>query len=181
MGLIRTKVFCIITVGFFLLLPIVSADEAPPSQECLAYAYSDSESHSFLVKSNASLFGNVLNVVHDCESLQLWVDGEKVVQSNSSFFEYEIEQGIHNISLLGDGFEKNYSFVSFYPDRLEWRYQWIEISGSDVQFIEVGKATLQENWASFLSIIITWFLSTYVYWQFVQTYVQRNYIEEVIN
>ncbi len=178
MGFIRLKLmYSLIFFGLLLLIP-QSAGETPPN-ECLAYAYSDSESHSFLVRDNSSNFGSTLNVVHDCERIELWVDGEVKAVSNESFFSYTIEPGVHNLSLIADGFEQNYSFVSFYPDRLEWEYQWIQLTGADIEFIEVGKATIQENWAAFLSIIITWFLSTYVYWQLVQNYVQKNFIEEV--
>ncbi len=180
MGLSRIKLMSsLIALGLLLLIPQAMADEAPPSQECLAYAYTESESHSFLVRDNSSNFGNVLKVVTDCESIELWVDGERAVFSNKTAFSYQLEQGLYNLSLVADGFEENYSYVSFYPDRLEWRYDWIQLNGGGIEMIEAGKATIQENWASFLSIIITWFLSTYVYWQFVQTYVQRNFIEEV--
>ena len=181
MGHIRFNLmYSLIALGLLLLIPPVMADNAPPSQECLAYAYTESETHSFLVRDNSSNFGSVLKVVTDCQYIELWVDGERAAVSNESQFSYQLEQGIYNLSLISDGFQENYSYVSFYPDRLEWRYEWTKLNGgSGVEMIEVGKATLQENWASFLSIIITWFLATYVYWQFVQTYVQRNFIEEV--
>jgi len=182
MGFQRFKLMSsLIVLGLLLLIPPSVAGETPPSQECLAYAYSESESHSFLVRDNSSNFGTVLNVVQDCGTIELWVDGERAAVSNKSVFSYSVDPGVHNLSLIGDGFEENYSFVSFYPDRLEWRYDWIRLNNADAQFIDVGKATIQENWASFVSIVITWFLATYVYWQFVQTYVQRNYIEEVKN
>jgi len=64
---------------------------------------------------------------------------------------------------------------------LNWEFDWIELNELDVQFIDVTKAEIQENWASFLSIIIAWMLSTYVYWNLVQSYVQKNFIEEVTN
>lgn len=180
MGFTRLRlVHSLIIVGLLLLIPPTVAGETPPSQECLAYAYTESESHSFLIRDNSSNFGSVLKVVTDCERIELWIDGERKASSNETVFSYQLEPGVFNLSLVADGFEENYSFVSFYPDRLEWRYDWIRLTNADAQFIDVGKATVQENWASFVSIIITWFLATYVYWQFVQTYVQRNFIEEV--
>lgn len=180
MGFQRFKLMSsLIVLGLLLLIPPSVAGETPPSQECLAYAYTESESHSFLVRDNSSNFGSTLKVVTDCESIELWIDGERAASTNKTVFSYQLEQGVYNISLVAYGFEENYSFVSFYPDRLEWRYDWIQLNGGGIEMIDVGKATIQENWASFLSIIITWFLATYVYWQFVQTYVQRNFIEEV--
>lgn len=179
MGRTRFKlVFSAFVLLVFLLLPANTA-AAPPSQ-CLAYAFTESENHAFLVQDNSSNFGSKLKIKTDCSSIELIIDGARVATSNSSYFEYQIDQGIHNITLNGDGFNETYNNVIIYPDRLNWEYEWNELTGKDIEFIDITKASLQENWASFLSVVIAWFLSTYVYWQLVQSYIQRNFIEEVM-
>lgn len=178
MGRTRFKfAFTALLLLVFLLLS-TNAAGAPPSQ-CLAYAFTESENHAFLVQENSSNFGSKLIIKTDCESIELVIDGAIVARSNNSYFEYQIEEGLHNITLNADGFNETYNYVSIYPDRLNWEFEWSQITGQDIQFIDMTKANLQENWASFLSVVIAWFLSTYVYWQLVQSYVQRNFIEEV--
>lgn len=172
-------VFSALLLLVFLLLPTNTA-AAPPSQ-CLAYAFTESENHAFLVQDNSSNFGSSLIIKTDCSSIELIIDGATVARSNNSYFEYQIEEGLHNITLKADGFNETYNYVSIYPDRLNWEFEWRELTGQDIQFIELTKASLQENWAAFLSVVIAWFLSTYVYWQLVQSYVQRNFIEEVMS
>jgi len=179
MGHSRYKFSVSLILLAFLFLPTVSADD--PSSSCLAYAYTESESHAFLIQANTSNFGNQINVQTDCEYIELWIDGALVASSTGSTFQYAIEPGLHNVSLISNNFSANYSYVNFYPDRLNWEFDWIELNELDVQFINVTKAEIQENWASFLSIIIAWMLSTYVYWNLVQSYVQKNFIEEVTN
>jgi hypothetical protein len=70
--------------------------------------------------------------------------------------------------------------VNFYPDRLQWEGEWFKFNNLDIVLIDAAKAEIQENWASFLSVIIAWILSTYVYWNLINSYVQKNFIEEVV-
>jgi len=179
MGHSRFNISVSLVLLAFLFLPTVTADD--PSSSCLAYAYTESESHAFLIQANTSNFGSKINVVTDCEYIELWIDGALVASSTGSRFQYAIDPGLHNVSLISNNFTANYSYVEFYPDRLNWEFEWIELNNLDVEFIDVTKAQIQENWASFLSIIIAWMLSTYVFWNLVQSYVQKNFIEEVTN
>jgi len=182
MGPSKFRYFHHSLIALFLvcLLPIESTSAVPPD-DCLAYAYTESENHAFLIQVNSSNFGNTIKIKTDCEQLQLSIDGFVVASStNESYFEYQVEQGRFNVSLYSpNGFSEEYNGVSFYPDRLGWEFEWLELSGANIQYVNVEEADLKENWASFLSVVIAWFLSTYVLWQLVQTYVQRNFIEEV--
>jgi high-affinity Fe2+/Pb2+ permease len=45
--------------------------------------------------------------------------------------------------------------------------------------MEINVAKAQENWASFLTAVIIWILVVYVYWNLINSYVDRNYAEEV--
>ncbi len=170
----------IISLLVFLLLPSGAAASASP---CIAYAYTESGSHLFLVGENSSNFGNELNVRSNCENLSLYVNGEfKARSSNGNIF-FKLNNSLQNITLSTDNGEFNatYSNVNFYPDRLEWEGEWFRFNSLDIVLIDAAKAEIQENWASFLSVIIAWILSTYVYWNLINSYVQKNFIEEVIS
>lgn len=168
-------------ISLVLLLPTVAAQDPPGENDdsCLAYAYTKSENHLFLLGENVSIFGERLNVIHDCENLEVYVDGFFEVSSASSM-SVIIEQGIHNITLQANGFNKTYQNVVFYPDRLNWEYEFRSIEDSKPQFIDLEVSELRTNWAVGVGIIIVWVLSTYVYWQIISSYVDRNFIEEVV-
>jgi hypothetical protein len=90
-----------------------------------------------------------------------------------------VEQGLHNISLIGENFTEEYKNVNFYPDRLEWEGEYRFLMDADVKYIDVGIAEVRANWAVVWGVIIVWALSTMVYWNLISSYTQRNFIEEV--
>ena len=79
-----------ILLASFLFLPTVSADD--PSSSCLAYAYTESETHAFLIQANTSNFGNEINVQTDCEYIELWIDGALVASSTGQLFSMQLNQ-----------------------------------------------------------------------------------------
>ena len=164
-----------------LLLPLVAAQDPPvdDQQSCLAYAYTSSENHLFLLGNNVSMFGSRLVVIHNCENLEVYIDGLFEMSSGSNMG-LTIQEGIHNITLQGDGFNATFQNVVFYPDRLDWEYQYQVIQESKPQFIDIEVSELRTNWAVGVGIIIVWVLTTYVYWQMISSYVDRNCIEEVV-
>ncbi len=173
----RLKFTGIFPLLVFLLLPSGVAGASP----CIAYAYTESQNHYFLVQENSSNFGNTLMIRSNCENLSLFVDGDMAASSTNGNFIYQLNLTKANITLSNDEFNKTWNNVNFYPDRLSWEGEWIRFNNLDIQLVDAAKATLQENWAAFLSVIIAWVLSTYVYWNLIQAYVQRNFIEEVVN
>lgn len=164
-----------------LLTPLASAQDPPVSDEpsCLFYAYTSSENHLFLLGQNTSMFGSTLNVVHNCDDLTVYVDGEFEASSSSNFI-VKIDQGIHQITMVSEDQNITFSNVNFYPDRLDWEYEYQVIQSSKPQFIDIEIAALQTNWAVGAAIVIVWVLTTYVYWSLISSYVDRNFIEEVV-
>jgi hypothetical protein len=111
------------------------------------------------------------------------LNNEFYAQSNSSKFKVQIDPGIHNISLNCDNVSFNYYDVTFYPDQLQWIQQYNDLNNfklPTIDMIILEEAESLANWGSFWSILIVWLLTTYVYWNLINHYVQRNFIEEVI-
>ena len=170
----------VVLVAVVSLLPTVSGQGPPVDDEgCIAYAYTKSENHLFLLGQNTSMFGSTLNVVHNCEELEIYVDGF-FQASSSTDFSIIIEQGIHNITIQSNEFNATFGSVVFYPDRLDWQYEWQVIENAKPEFIDIELAALQTNWAVGISIFIVWVLATYVYWSLISSYVDRNFIQEVV-
>jgi len=174
------RVFLFITLGL-LLLPSVNAQGPPDSQEepCLFYAYTSSQNHYFLIQNNAILYGNNLTINHNCEYLTIYKNNEFVIQSNNSI-NMVIDPGIQNITIETNEYTRSYQ-IEIIPDRLEWesQYEQLFIQPQD-EFISINLSNDRENIASIFSIVIVWVLSTYVYWKLIESYVNKNFIEEVV-
>lgn len=169
---LRALLFVILVI----LLPIGHATAAPG--ECLAYAYTESGNHAFLVQENSSNFGNNISIVTNCENLTLMVDGQFYAQTSKNTT-IIIEAGLHNISLQSNNFSVVYSNVLFYPDFLEWESTYQFEMNEEIKFIDSALVEAQTNWAVFFGVVIVWILCVYVYWNLINSFIQRNFIEEV--
>ena len=50
----------------------------------------------------------------------------------------------------------------------------------ETELISIDVSNSRENWASILSIVVVWVLTVYVYWKLIESYVNNNFIEEVV-
>jgi len=165
-----------------LLLPTVTAQGPPVDEDeekgCIAYAYTESGNHAFLIKDNSSVFGNSIKIVHNCKQMEVYADGF-FAASSSENFTLSLDSGFHKITLSGGGFNETFTRVLFIPDRLNWEVEYIELQESKPQFIELEISELRTNWAVGVGIVVVWVLTTYVYWSLISSYIDRNFIEEV--
>lgn len=167
----------LLLIGLAALPPAASAAVGPPDS-CLAYAYSSSDGHYFLAGPNAIMYGSNLTVVHDClEDVVLTLDGAFVARSNESFT-VPIEPGNYTLGLILNNSTIEHQ-VELRPDRLSWEIDWELFTRPGSASVPVEEATRMQNWASAMTGLIVWVLATYVYWNLVNAYVQRNFIEEV--
>lgn len=174
---------------FTLLLgssPFVKAD--PPIQnneECLIYSYSESGNHLFLLGNNKTLFGNNLTVIHNCQEITVNINGNFSAYTTNSKITIPINYGINDIQIINENKSFNYQNVTFIPDRLSWEFEYYDWQYNNSytvkEYIEITKATAQANWASILSIVVVFCLTTLVYWHLINAYVDKNYFEEVID
>lgn len=171
--------FLFVTLGI-LLLPSVNGQEPPVDQDkpCIFYAYSSSEEYHFLIQNNSKHFGTNFRVIHNCEYLELSLDGQFYARSNNSF-SIDLDQGINNLTITTNDQIRNFT-IEIYPDRLEWEGQYTKLFEIPTnEMITIDLSNSRENWASIMSIVIVWVLTTYVYWKLIESYVNKNFIEEV--
>ena len=172
------KPFLILLV--LLLQPFMGSAVASPN-ECLAYAYTESGNHYFLMKDNSSNFGNNLTIITDCEYLEVSLDGQFFANISRNT-EVTISPGIHNLTFENNFFNQTFSNVVFYPDYLTWEYDYLQMMQGlePPQMVDAGLIDSRTNWAVFIGIVVVWILCVYVYWNLINTFVQRNFIEEVV-
>lgn len=185
----RKGLVFVVLVAVVSLLPTVSGQDPPvdddqgenaeDQKECLFYAYTSSENHRFLLGPNTSMFGERLIIVHNCEEVSIYINGFFEASSGSNF-SIVVENGIHNITLESNSTQITFQNVVFYPERLDWEFDYQFIQESKPQFIDLQTSKTQANWAVFVGIIIVWVLNVYVYWTLISSYVDRNFIEEVV-
>lgn len=179
----------VVLLSVVSLLPTVSGQDPPVDDDqgqqeedeksCLFYAYTSSENHRFLLGPNSSMFGERLMIVHNCQEVEIFLDGFFEASSGSNF-SITIEPGIHNITILSNSSESKFENVVFYPERLEWEFDYQFIQESKPTFIDLETHKTQANWAVIVGILIVWVLNVYVYWSLISSYVDRNFIEEVV-
>ena len=163
-----------------LLQPFLGSAMASPN-ECLAYAYTKSGSHYFLMEDNSSNFGDNLTIITDCEYIEIKIEGEFYANITRNT-EISIQPGKYNLTFENDYFNKSFSNVVFYPNFLTWEDSYLDMLRSlePPTMVEAGSIESKLNWAVFFGIVVVWILCVYVYWNLINTFVQRNFIEEVV-
>lgn len=172
--------FLFVALGI-ILLPNVNGQGPPVEDEkpCLYYAYTTSMDYNFLIQNNSKLFGSEVSIIHNCEYLQVNLEGQFYARSNNSMY-LQFESGSHNLTIITNENTRNFN-IEIFPDRLEWEGEFLLLDQDQrTEFISIDLSNDRENWASILSIVIVWVLSTYVYWRLIESYVNKNFIEEVV-
>lgn len=189
--MVRRRVDTFLIIGVIILLPLISpnAHAEPPNSnvgdECLIYAYSESGNHLFLLESNKSAFGNNVTIIHNCESIEVYVNGSFEGFTNTNMMKIILPSGNNDIIINSPNSSKIINDIFIMPDRLSWEFEYFEWDGrnsvSFEEYISLSKAQAKENWVSILSIVVVFTLSTMVYWNLINAYIDRNYCEEVVN
>ena len=172
--------FLFVALGI-LLLPSVNGQGPPFDDEkpCIFYAYSSSEEYNFLIQNNSKLFGTEIQIIHNCEFLEVDLEGQFYARSNNSMI-IDIQEGSHNLTIRTNEETRNFT-IEIFPDRLEWEGQYTRLFEiPETELISIDLSNSRENWASILSIVIVWVLTVYVYWKLIESYVNKNFIEEVV-
>jgi hypothetical protein len=171
-------------VALLSLLGGVNAQEPPvegsSEKECIFYAYTSSMNHYFLLQNNSIVFGDNISIIHNCEYLQVNQNNLFLARSNNSFL-ITANPGVSNLTFITPNQTIDMT-IQFFPDRLQWEYEYSRLNfDQDTEFISVDVANSKEVVASIASIIIVWVLCVYVYWRLIESYVNKNFIEEVVN
>jgi len=178
----------IFLITVYLLSVIVTTAKADPPNpdvgDCFSYGYTESGDHIFLIDSNKSVFGDYLTIKHNCDYIEVLVNGNFTAYTEENKLIIPVDFGLQNITILSNNYSYSVTNLTVFPDRLTWEYeynQWMTGDYTLEQFIELSKAQTRENTASIVSIIIVFSLVTFVYWNLINSYIDRNYCEEVIS
>lgn len=185
----RKKIGCVVgllaVIASLSLIPLVQAQAQPPlsTNECMAYAYTKSGDHAFLLENNSFAYGTNIFIRTNCEELQLKIDGTPYsTYRNQTQISFSIESPMINMTLESGNFSYYAENVSLFQDRFTWSDNYIQYLDDQpkLTFIEFGKLTFQENVVSVASIVVVWFLSVNIYWSLINHYLDRNLFEEVV-
>lgn len=167
----------------FTLLPLVQAQTPPPSDECLAYAFTRSEGHSFLMENNTIVYGNQILIKTNCETFNVYFDDifyatYDNVEEASIFYD-----GINvNMTITSGNYTYEAQNVVIFQNQFTWsnEYQRYTQNLPSLTYIEMGEIVFKENVVAVSSILIVWFLSVNIYWILINHYLDRRLFEEVV-
>ena len=166
------------------LLPLVQAQSQPPIQEeCLAYAFTRSGEHGFLLENNSIAYGNTIFIKSNCQTLNVFMDGEMYsTYTNQSLIQIYFEGVSLNMTLTSGNYTYYAQNVVLFESQFSWSQNYLEYQENlpELTFVELGKMTFQENVVSVASIVIVWFLSVNIYLALINHYLDRNLFEEVV-
>lgn len=185
-NMVQYRQTAFILAGVLILLSPFSFTayaEPPVKNECISYAYTESNNHLFLLGTNKSVFGNNMTIQHNCDFIEIFVNGNFTAYTQENILTIPVNMGLNTIEIYSDNHSNVFENVMIMPDRLSWEFDWQEWqlgeTYSPEKFIEVSVATAQANWASILSIVMVFTLVTMVYWHLINSYIDKNYCEEV--
>lgn len=167
---------------FILLLALIatniqSVSANPP--ECLVYAYTSDDDHKFLLSSNSNMYNDQLYIIHNCESVKVYVDN-MFVQSSESNMSINIDSGVRNITFEGNNMTFKYQNVNFLESRFDWLDQYnFYIDNLENKEYSNDEVKILTNWVAIGTGFTIFFLSVGVYWRLINYYVDRNYVEEI--
>ena len=148
-------------IGGLILLPLFSFSayaEPPVDDDCLAYAYTDSANHYFLLGDNKTVFGQTLIVEHNCDFIEVTINGNFSAYTENNKIEFPVNPGFYEIKINSNNSNFTYSNVSFLPDRLTWEFEYFEWQNdfdyTIEEYVSLTAATAKANWASILSVVI---------------------------
>ena len=173
-------------LGFLVLLsfiPLVQAQSQPPiiKEDCLAYAYSSIDRHSFLLNNDSIAYGDRIFIKSNC-GFDVYIDDELYGSFNTTEKELFIQTDNLNLTIKSGNYSYIANNVIFFKTQFTWSDQYLTYQENlpEMSFIELGVLTFQENVVSVVSIVIVWFLSVNIYWALINHYLDRNLFEEVV-
>lgn len=174
----RIRIHGLTAVLFMLAVspPISAAAVGPP--DCLAYAYLESDDHLFLVGNNSTAYGSDLYLEHNCGRAEILINGEFFAEGQTGL-SAPIEPGNYTIEIRSENNSWRYSNFEIRPDRLDWNFNFSLAFPENEALIPESEAIVMQNWAAGATGLIIWVLCVYVYWNLINSYTQRNFIEEV--
>lgn len=165
-------------VAVFMLALVPPQAEAAVGPPCLAYAYLESDDHRFLIGNNSTGYGSDIHLIHNCGRASISLNGEFLAEGESGL-SVNVEPGNYSITIEGENQTWMYESFEIRPDRFDWDFNFTFAYPEGESLIPESDAKVMQNWAAGATGLIVWVLCVYVYWNLIDQYTQRNFIEEV--
>tara|TARA_X000001316_G_C922449_1_gene37875 strand:- start:4573 stop:5154 length:582 start_codon:yes stop_codon:yes gene_type:complete len=184
-GKLPIRAWFLILLGTVCLLNTVgNAAAAPPECTVYVYASDDSDRLFTLMQNDSMMFGDRAKVVADqCESpFEISIDGMTRVYTNGSTM-FNLLQGTHSYAFsFDDGSEITFSNVTVFSSQI-WASTYYEIApeeGPVTFFVDNSELQARDVMIALGTTLIVWATSTFIIWRFINEWVDRRYLEEVV-
>lgn len=170
----RAGLFTILILVLVAYLPLsVSALEPP----CIAYGYTTTDNHYFLLQNNSIMYDSTLIIKHNCDNVQVYLNDDLIHETTTNSTLY-LPEGMNNYTIIADNTTYEYQNVNIIGGSLGWYNDYLEYT-ENLPSISEYQGQRTSNFVAFFTGIIIWLLSVNVYWKLINHYVDRNYFEEV--
>jgi hypothetical protein len=166
------------------LLAGVQAAAVPPAGDenprCIMYAYASSGQHHFLALNESIIYGDSLTVVHNCDYVKVSGDEGFMANSSKSTFSLPLSYGIHNLTFENNAYTQTLVNLTFIPTHFSWYEDYMLLTNQRIagDWVLVKEVTARENFAVFVSGILSLVLIFAFYWRVIEHYLDHNRIEE---
>ena len=174
--------FCLVLSS--TLLAGVQAAAVPPAEgadsPCIMYAYASSGQHHFLASNESIIYGDSLTIVHNCDYVKVSNNSGFMANSTKSTFSLPLSYGIHNFTFENNVYTQSMVNVTFIPTHFSWYEDYMLLVNQRIpgDWVLVDEVTSRENFAVFVSGILSLVLIFAFYWRVIEHYLDHNRIEE---
>ena len=164
-------------VGFAAAAPPESPQEV---EDCVVYAYASNGNHHFLALDNSIVYGESLTFVSSCEFVRVSNDSGFMVNSSKNSFILPMLYGVHNLTFETNTHTETIGNVTFIPSRFTWldEYNLLINQRTPGEWVFIEEVTDRENFAVFVSGVLSLALIFGFYWRVIEHYLDHNRIEE---
>jgi hypothetical protein len=164
-----------------IISPMATATNPP----CLVYSYTtaQNEPHYSLIQNDSYVFGNQLTIISSCNNTELYLNDNLFGITEGNSLNAYISQGEHNLSIISGGEIFNFTNIYFIEggqlnnivNQLpnEYNPNSIKINPGEIDSIELM--------SGIGAIILSWFIVTFILWNIINKYHQKNFCEEVMS
>jgi len=165
-------------VGFAAAAPPESSTEGV--EPCIFYAYTSSGDHHFLAVNNSYVYGDSLTIKHNCNYVKVSNDSGFMANSTKDTFTLPLLYGVHNLTFETNAQSQSIQNLTFIPSRFTWldEYNLLINQRTPGEWVFIEEVTDRENFAVFVSGVLSLALIFGFYWRVIEHYLDHNRIEE---
>jgi len=180
----KTRAFFLVVCTLWVLLPIqgVQAATVEPSGCIVAAHVSDPALNLYShVENGSDLFGNLLHIESDCGPYEVSLDGRPISGTSSIHHTLSIPAGTSSITVAGANWSVFWLNLSTLDGSALGEMLDANAEATNALAMSLDDIQTREVWVAIATGLISWLITTTLLSKLITFYIDRHYIEEVID